>query len=87
MTCPSCGKKTTGDMCRSCLMKQKVKDLQACPQWVALISNKTLPPMVFFAISLFALTVAASFDSTAVRINLALASAFSSAVGLYIMSS
>ena len=68
-------------------MKERIKNLKTCPPWVALASNKVLPPMVFFAISLFALAVASNFDSTIVRINLALASAFSSAVGLYILSS
>lgn len=88
MACPCCGKKTAGEaLCRTCAVKQKIKKLQVCPRWVAFASNRMLPPMMFFAISLFALAMAATFDSDAVRLALALASALSGAVGLYILSS
>lgn len=88
MVCPYCGKNAKGEgPCRTCSIKQRVKSLKSCSPWVAIASNKMLPPIVFFAISLLALTAAASLDSGVVRVNLAVASAFSSAVGLYIINS
>lgn len=88
MVCPSCGRKSRGNsQCGTCAVKQRLKNIRVCPQWVALASNKMLPPMVFFSISLVAFSAAAVFDSTAARFALALAGALSSAVGLYILGS
>ena len=56
-----------------------------CPKWLAMISNKTLPPFLFLLIGILALFVATQTDSPLAEANLKILGAFSGVFGLYIL--